>query len=107
MGGRRAEHEPGDSQDGLDAVTHGFRSIFRDYAAERTHTPHAVMEAALAHAVRNKAEAAYARSDLFEKRRALMESRSEFVTGNRASFRSAETTCANAAFRVLRYHSRV
>ena len=42
--------------------------------AERTHTPHAVMEAALAHVVRNKAEAAYARRDLFEKRRALMES---------------------------------
>ena len=39
----------------------------------RTHTPHAVMEAALAHTVRNKAEAAYARSDLFEKRRALMD----------------------------------
>ena len=64
---------------GFDAVTHGFRSSFRDYAAERTHTPHAVMEAALAHAVRNKAEAAYARSDLFEKRRALMESWSAYL----------------------------
>ena len=64
---------------GFDAVTHGFRSSFRDYAAERTHTPHAVMEAALAHAVRNKAEAAYARSDLFEKRRALMESWSDYL----------------------------
>ena len=42
--------------------------------AERTHNPHAVMEAALAHVVRNKAEAAYARSDPFEMRRALMES---------------------------------
>ena len=42
--------------------------------AERTHTAHAVMEATLAHAVRNEAEAARARSDLFEKRRALMES---------------------------------
>ena len=58
---------------GLDAVTHGFRSSFRDWASEQTHTPHAVMEAALAHAIRNKAEAAYARSDLFEKRRLLME----------------------------------
>ena len=55
------------------------RSSFRDYAAERTHTPHAVMEAALAHVVRNKAEAAYARSDLFEKRRALMESWSDYL----------------------------
>ena len=64
---------------GFDAVTHGFRSSFRDYAAERTHTPHAVMEAALAHVVKNKAEAAYARSDLFEKRRALMESWSGYL----------------------------
>ena len=66
---------------GFDAVTHGFRSSFRDYAAEQTHTPHAVMEAALAHVVKNKAEAAYARSDLFEKRRALMENWSEYLTG--------------------------
>ena len=64
---------------GFDAVTHGFRSSFRDYAAERTHMPHAVMEATLAHVVRNKAEAAYARSDLFKKRRALMESWSDYL----------------------------
>ena len=59
------------------AVTYGLRSSFPDWAGERTHTPYAVMEAALAHAVRNKAEAAYARSHLFEKRRALMESWSD------------------------------
>ena len=64
---------------GFDAVKPGFRSSFRDYAAEQTHTPHAVMEAALARVVRNKAEAAYARSDLFDKRRALMESWSEYL----------------------------
>ena len=64
---------------GFDAVTHGFRSSFRDYAAEQTHTPHAVMEAALAHTITNKAEAAYARSDLFEKRRALMESWADYL----------------------------
>ena len=64
---------------GFDAVTHGFRSSFRDYAAEQTHTPHAVMEAALAHTIKNKAEAAYARSDLFEKRRALMESWAQYL----------------------------
>ena len=58
---------------GIDAVAHGFRSSFRDWAAECTDTPHAVMEAALAHVVRDKAEAAYARSDLFERRRKLME----------------------------------
>ena len=40
---------------------------FRDYAAERTTKPHVVMEAGLVHMVKNKAEAAYARSDLFEK----------------------------------------
>ena len=65
---------------GFDAVTHGFRSSFRDYAAEQTHTAHAVMEAALAHTIKDKAEAAYARSDLFEKRRALMESWAQYLT---------------------------
>ena len=64
---------------GVPAVPNGSRSSFRDYAAKRTRMPHAVMEAALAHVVRNKAEAAYARSDLFEKRRALMESWSEYL----------------------------
>ena len=64
---------------GLDAVTHGFRSGFRDYAAEQTHTSHAVMEAALAHSIKDKAEAAYARSDLFEKRRSLMESWAQYL----------------------------
>ena len=51
-------------------------SVIRPFheTSSRTHTPHAVMEAALAHVVRNKAEAACARSDHFEKRRALMES---------------------------------
>ena len=61
------------------AGCHGSLSSFRDFAAEQTHTPHAVTEAALAHVIKNKAEAAYARSDLFEKRRALMESWSETV----------------------------
>ena len=57
---------------GIPAVPHGFRSSFRDWAAECTNASHAVMEAALAHTNPNKAEAAYARSDLFEKRRELM-----------------------------------
>ncbi len=64
---------------GVDAVPHGFRSSFRDWAAERTNSPHAVMEAALAHVVRNQAEAAYARSDLFERRRTLMERWAAYV----------------------------
>ena len=56
----------------VDAVPHGFRSSFRDWAAERTDHPREVIEAALAHVVQNKVEAAYARSDLFERRRVLM-----------------------------------
>ena len=66
---------------GVGAVPHGFRSSFRDWAAERTDAPHAVMEAALAHAVRDKVEAAYARSDLFERRRVLMEQWAKFLAG--------------------------
>ena len=55
------------------AVAHGFRSSFRDWAAEETDHPREVIEAALAHVVGNKVEAAYARSDLFERRRRLMD----------------------------------
>ena len=54
------------------AVPHGFRSSFRDWAAEETDHPREVVEAALAHVVGNQTEAAYARSDLFERRRHLM-----------------------------------
>ena len=54
------------------AVPHGFRSSFRDWAGEQTDHPREVIEFALAHVIKDKAEAAYARSDLFEKRRALM-----------------------------------
>ena len=57
---------------GIAAVPHGFRSSFRDWAAEETDHPREVIEAALAHVVQNKVEAAYARSDLFERRRRLM-----------------------------------
>ena len=51
---------------------HGFRSSFRDWAAEETDHPHEVIEAALAHVVQNRVEAAYRRTDLFERRRRLM-----------------------------------
>jgi integrase len=54
------------------ATVHGFRSSFRDWAAERTSYPNHVAEAALAHAVADKVEKAYRRTDLFEKRRRLM-----------------------------------
>ena len=60
-------------EQGIAAVPHGFRSSFRDWAAEQTDHPREVIEAALAHVVRNRVEAAYARSDLFERRRVLMD----------------------------------
>jgi integrase len=56
-----------------DLTTHGFRSTFRDWAAERTDSPSEVAEAALAHIVSNQVEAAYRRGDLFDKRRKLMD----------------------------------
>ena len=54
-------------------TVHGFRSSFRDWAAEQTQFPREVAEQALAHTIGNKVEAAYLRSDLFEKRRHLMQ----------------------------------
>lgn len=67
-----------------DITAHGFRSSFRDWAAERTNAPRAVCEAALAHVVRDATEAAYNRTDLFERRRSLMDSWSMFATSTSA-----------------------
>jgi integrase len=64
---------------GYDVTSHGFRSAFRDWAAERTNFPREVCEAALAHSNKDKVEAAYLRSDLFEQRRALMGQWAEYV----------------------------
>ena len=61
--------------------TDRFRSSFRDWAAERTNTPREVVEAALAHTVQNPTEAAYARSDLFERRRRLMDVWAAYLNG--------------------------
>jgi integrase len=55
-----------------DLTTHGFRSTFRDWAAEATDVAREVAEAALAHSLESRVEAAYRRSDLFDKRRQLM-----------------------------------
>ena len=63
------------------AVPHGFRSSFRDWAAEETDHPREVVEAALAHKVRNPVEAAYRRSDLFERRRRLMDDWAAYLAG--------------------------
>ena len=64
------------------STVHGFRSAFRDWAAECTSAPHAVMELSLAHAVGSSVEQAYARSDLIEKRRVLMQAWADFVAGD-------------------------
>ena len=70
------------------AVPHGFRSSFRDWAAEETDHPREVIEAALAHAVRNQVEAAYARSDLFERRRRLMDDWAAYAAGEHEPVRA-------------------
>ena len=61
-----------------DLTTHGFRSTFRDWTAERTSYPREVAEMALAHTIGDKVEAAYRRGDLFEKRRRLMQEWAKF-----------------------------
>ena len=63
-----------------DITVHGFRSSFRDWAAERTNFPSEVAEMALAHTVSDKTVAAYNRSDLFGKRRRLMAAWATFCT---------------------------
>nr|WP_255568638.1 site-specific integrase [Neoroseomonas alba] len=62
----------------IDATVHGFRSSFRDWAGEATAHPREVIEHALAHQLKDKAEAAYQRGDLFVKRRRLMEDWASF-----------------------------
>lgn len=67
---------------GVDSVTvHGFRSTFRDWASEVANAPREVAEISLSHRVGSDVERAYARSDLLDKRRALMERWSQFVSG--------------------------
>jgi integrase len=65
---------------GIKSTVHGFRSSFRTWAQEQTTVPGEIAEAALAHVKADKVEAAYARSDLLEKRRNLMESWAEFIS---------------------------
>jgi integrase len=79
---------------GCESLTvHGFRSSFRDWAAEKTNFPGEVVEMALAHAVGSKVEAAYRRGDLFDKRRKLMDAWASFCApapaNNVAAFRQA------------------
>ena len=74
---------------GIAAVPHGFRSSFRDWAAEETDHPREVIEAALAHVVQNRVEAAYRRTDLFERRRRLMGDWEAYLSGKPADGRSS------------------
>ena len=62
----------------VDAVPHGFRSTFRDWAAERTNFPRELAEMALAHTITNKVEAAYRRGDLLAKRLQMMQAWADF-----------------------------
>jgi integrase len=67
-----------------DLTVHGFRSTFRDWAAECTNFPREVVEMALAHTIESKVEAAYRRGDLFQKRRQLIEAWARFCTTSRS-----------------------
>src|SRR5262249_11685384 len=66
---------------GRSVTTHGFRSSFAQWAAERTNYPHEVRELALAHQISSAVERAYQRSDLFERRRRLMQDWADFCAG--------------------------
>ena len=63
------------------ATVHGFRSSFKNWTLEQTDTPWAVSESALAHTLGNSTEQAYARSDLLERRRPLMQQWADYLTG--------------------------
>jgi integrase len=65
----------------VDAVPHGFRSTFKDWASERTTYPPEMSEMALAHTISDKVEAAYRRGDLFERRRQMMKDWADFCGG--------------------------
>jgi integrase len=66
-------------------TVHGFRSAFRDWVAEQTNFAGEVAEAALAHAIPNKVEAAYKRTDFLEKRRKLMDAWGAYCSGDDAN----------------------
>ena len=69
----------------IQAVPHGFRTSFKTWAVEKTNAPYQASEFALAHVIRNKAEAAYQRSDLLDIRRNLMNSWAQYVGNERAN----------------------
>ena len=67
---------------GVEVHAHGFRTSFRTWTQEKTNFPREIAEAALAHSLKDKAEAAYARSDLLEKRAAMMEAWVQFISSD-------------------------
>ena len=77
------------------ATVHGFRSSFKNWTLEQTDTPWAVSEAALAHMLGNSTEQAYARSDLFERRRALMQRWADYLTAWRRNSAGPRLGCAS------------
>ena len=80
-----------------------FRSSFRDWAAEETDHPREVVEAALAHVVRNKVDAAYMRSDLFERQRRLMEDWAAYLAaGNPSAARTMIALSSTLAHKIQR-----
>ena len=85
IGNSGGAHVPGSAENvhRAEVSANGFRSSFRDWAAERTDHPREVIEAALAHVAPNKVEAAYVRSDLFERRRLLMDGWADYLAGER------------------------
>ena len=68
---------------GLEVHAHGFRTSFRTWTQEKTHYPNEVAEAALAHSLKDSTEAAYARSDLLEKRTEMMEAWAQFISASK------------------------
>lgn len=99
---RDAEREPGQPPRWADAegraiTTHGFRSTFRDWCGDASGHSREVIEAALAHVVKNKAEAAYARSDLLERRRPLMAAWALFLGGGQAGGEVVELVARRSA----------
>ncbi|WP_377847180.1 tyrosine-type recombinase/integrase [Bosea sp. UC22_33] len=77
-------------------TTHGFRSTFKDWASERTSFANEVSEAALAHTIENKAEAAYRRGDLLEKRRRLMAAWGAFLSSEPKAGQGAKVVAIRA-----------
>ena len=84
---------------GIDAVAHGFRSSFRDWAAECTEAPREVCELALAHVNSDRAEVAYRRTDLFERRRDLMRQVGRLRAGRDRAAQTASDSSEPSAIR--------